>query len=323
MEESSRAIGGYFEFERFEGSEYHPQALALNCARNCLAYLIEARRIQQIWIPKYLCASVQNVAKRYNVDILLYDSMPDFLPNYDAMSFDNGEYLYLVDYYGQLSDASIEKAYRLSNKHLILDEVMAFFRMPQAGIDTIYSCRKFFGVADGAYLYTDATIDRELATDQSHTHMNFVLGRCECDPNTYYSVSAVNNKRFAQEDIKLMSPITHNILRAIDYEAVAQRRLDNFRYLSARLNELNELNPVATRGAFMYPFLTPNGASLRKKMQERRIYVSLLWGEALEYGGNAERFARDILPLPIDQRYTQDDMACECDTLLELLNASK
>ena len=318
MRDGARSIGGYFEFEHFDGKEYHPRALALNCARNCLAYLIEARHITRIWIPKYLCASVQNVAKRYGVETRLYDTQSDFLPAYDSMSLAADDYLYMVDYYGQLSDDSIEAALHMCNGHLIVDEVMAFFRMPLPGVDTIYSCRKFFGVADGAYLYTESTIDRELLTDMSHDHMDFVLGRCECDSNVYYAESARNNKRFANEDIKLMSPITHNILRAIDYDAVAERRLSNFLYLAEQLDALNELHPVATPGAFAYPFLTCNGADLRKKMQEHKIYVSLLWGEALEYEGCARRFARDILPLPVDQRYTKEDMAYECDVLLKL-----
>lgn len=319
MEQGGRSIGGYFELERFSGTEYHSQALALNCARNCLAYLIEARHIESIWIPKYLCASVRNVAARYGIKIHLYDTCQDFLPDYGSMDIDDGSYLYLVDYYGQLSDTSIQDAYRRFRGNLIVDEVMAFFRMPAPGVDTIYSCRKFFGVADGAYLYTDASIERELATDASHTRMDFVLGRCECDSNVYYPESARNNKRFADEDIKWMSPITHNILRAIDYDAAAQRREENFRYLAACLDGRNELDPLATPGAFMYPFLADKGATLRKQMQEQKIYVSLLWGEALEYGGYAERFARDILPLPVDQRYTLDDMAYECDVLQSLL----
>ncbi|WP_102372352.1 hypothetical protein [Enorma phocaeensis] len=319
MEENDRSIGGYFEFEHFYGEEYHSQALALNCARNCLAYLIEARNITRIWVPKYLCASVRNVACKYGIECNLYETQSDFLPAWNSITWAPSDYLYLVDYYGQLSDESILDVQAACGGRLILDEVMAFFRMPIPGIDTIYSCRKFFGVADGAYLYSDATLERELEVDKSHAHMDFVLGRCECDSNVFYPASAQNNKRFADEDIKWMSPITHNILRAIDYDRVGQLRLDNFRHLSKRLDELNELKPIASTGSFMYPFLTSNGDKLRKQLQEHKIYVSLLWNEAACYDGYAGRFARDILPLPIDQRYTLEDMDYECDVLLELM----
>ena len=54
-----KEIGGYFELENFRGPEYHDRALALNCGRNALAYLIEAKKIQQILIPYFLCSSVK------------------------------------------------------------------------------------------------------------------------------------------------------------------------------------------------------------------------------------------------------------------------
>lgn len=38
---------------------------------------------------------------------------------------------------------------------IILDNTQSFFQKPISGIDTIYSCRKYFGVPDGAYLSTN------------------------------------------------------------------------------------------------------------------------------------------------------------------------
>ena len=61
----------------------------------------------------------------------------------------------------------------------------------------------------------------------------------------------------------------------------------------------------------MYPFLTPNGAIIRKKLQQEKIYIPTLWpsvkewcsADMLEY-----KYAENILPLPIDQRYGEKDM---------------
>lgn len=41
-------IGGYIEFENFRGKEYHENAIALNCGRNCLAYILQARKTSKI-----------------------------------------------------------------------------------------------------------------------------------------------------------------------------------------------------------------------------------------------------------------------------------
>lgn len=321
MKSQMREMGGYLELERFSGHEYHEGALALDCARNCLAYLIEARRIETIWIPSFLCASVDGAARRTGAQVRTYEVLPNFTPDWDTVELGTRDYFYLVDYYGQLDASTFDAARARAGERLIVDEVMAFFRKPLPHTDTIYSCRKFFGVADGGYLYTNALIDRELSVDSSHDRMDFVLGRCERPANDFYAQASANNGHFNDEGPKLMSPITHNILRAVDYEAAAQHRLANFEALAARLDGLNELKPVPTYGAFMYPLLVQNGAALRKRLQARKLYVSTLWPYACDCPGIAGRYARDILPLIVDQRYDLDDMTYEADMVLEELEA--
>ena len=42
-----REIGGYIELEHYQGNEYH-KGIALNSGRNCLRYLIKAKKIQKL-----------------------------------------------------------------------------------------------------------------------------------------------------------------------------------------------------------------------------------------------------------------------------------
>ena len=321
MSEHASEIGGYFELERFDGPEYHEGALALSCARGCLAYLIEARGIRSIWTPWYLCESVDGVCRDMDVQIHHFEVGLDFNPDYSTIDLREGDYLYLVDYYGQLSDEDILRARDIAHGRVIVDEVMAFFRKPLEGLDTIYSCRKFFGVADGGYLYTDARVDRELPSDESHAKMEFVLARCERPANDYYPQAAANNKRFIGEGAKLMSAVTRNLLRAVDYEGIAQRRRENFLRLAQHLDDVNELSPHATPGAFMYPLLIEEGPKLRRELQARKVYVSMLWGRDPQPEGVSGRLATHVLPMVCDQRYGLADMDYEADLLLGLLKA--
>lgn len=309
----AREIGGYLELEHFTGSEYHPGALALNCARACLAYLIEARDIKELWVPEFICASIDDTVSASGTRLRKYPILPDLEPDLGKIDLGDTSYLYLVDYYGQLSQERVRALGEWAHGRIITDEVMAFFRRPVEGMDTIYSCRKFFGVSDGAYLFTSAHIKRQLQTDASHGRMGFVLGRFEGPANDFYPQAAANNALFAHEPIRLMSPLTHNLLRAVNYGRVARRREENCAYLSRRLAPLNELDPVTQRGAFMYPLLIKDGQRLRKELQARGVYVSTLWPHAVGCAGVAGRYARDILPLPVDQRYGRDDMAYVCD----------
>lgn len=43
-----KEIGGYIEFPRFTGELMHGGAISLNSARNCRAYLIEAKNIKKL-----------------------------------------------------------------------------------------------------------------------------------------------------------------------------------------------------------------------------------------------------------------------------------
>ncbi len=47
-----REIGGFLELENNHGHEFHENSIALNSGRNCLRFLLRAREIRKIWLPK-------------------------------------------------------------------------------------------------------------------------------------------------------------------------------------------------------------------------------------------------------------------------------
>ena len=53
-----KEYGGYIELDTYRLPMLHDDAIALNCGRNCLAYLIEAKGISKIKLPYFLCDSV-------------------------------------------------------------------------------------------------------------------------------------------------------------------------------------------------------------------------------------------------------------------------
>ena len=107
-------------------------------------------------------------------------------PVLEERTLPEGEYLYLVNYYGQLTDDKIRK-YKKIYGNIIVDHTHAFFQKPLPGVDTLYSCRKFLGVSDGAYLSTDAELEPEKKPlDHSMGRMEHILGRYEYDAGTFY-----------------------------------------------------------------------------------------------------------------------------------------
>lgn len=295
-------IGGYIELDTYSGRMLHEDGIKLNCGRNALAYLLEAKGIKKLLMPKFMCDSCDKVLSRHGVIVEYYSIGPDFKPIVPERS----DWLYAVNYYGQMSNTYLASL----GEQVIVDNAQAYFQEPIPGTDTLYTCRKFFGVADGAILYTDKTIDIE-AQDESFQRMGFLLGRFERPASEFYAAYVENNHIFANEPIKRMSKLTENLLHGIDYEQTRKRRTENFSFLHEHLGQRNKLHLTIPEGAFMYPLYVENGVEIRKALQKEKIYIPTLWPAVFDVCSENEPeydMAKNILPLPVDQRYGKPDM---------------
>ncbi len=313
-----KEIGGYIEIDTYHLPMLHEGAIALNCGRNALAYLFKSRKIEKIKIPYFICASIPDVCDREGVQKSFYHIGLDFKPEKDLV-LDNNEWLYLVNYYGQLSNEQIN-TYVEKYRRVIVDQANSYFQEPIQNVDTIYTCRKYFGVPDGAFLYTKSVLNEEYPIDVSFERMHFLLGRFEKTATEFYEEYCENNNQFKNEPIKRMSKLTNNLLHGINYKEIKSIRMKNFEYLHSGLSKFNQLN--ISRATFMYPFFVENGAQLRKRLIKKQIYIPVLWPFALNntWPHDLEHvLAENILPLPIDQRYGQDDLEFVLQLIIECL----
>lgn len=311
-----KEIGGYIELDTYRGEMLYEDAIKLNCGRNALRYLLKSKKINTIYIPKFMCNSNDDVLEKENVKCIYYNIDQQFHPILKESGDD--EWLYLVNYYGQLSNEYIQSL----GMNVIVDNAQAYFQQPIRGYDTIYTCRKFFGVPDGAILYTDKVIE-ELPVDESFNRMNFLLGRFERGAAEFYSEYVQNNKFFSGEPLKRMSRLTENLLHAIDYNYVKEIRTRNYKYLHDNLNQINRLELNIPMGPFMYPLYIGNGMMVRKKLQEIKIFIPTLWPDVFNICNENELeydMASNILPLPVDQRYDLEDMKIIVDEVIKCIN---
>lgn len=260
-------------------------------------------------LPYFLCSSVADLCKKIKVDYEFYHIDERFEPVFDRI-LSGDEWLYIVNFYGQLDNDCLNK-WKQKYNHVIVDNAQSYFQMPAKNVDTIYTCRKYFGVSDGAFLYTNTKMMREIPQDESFERMHFLLGRFERSANEFYSEYIANNKLFAMESVKKMSRLTDNLLHGIDYEMVAKKRQKNFDFLNIEFRDINILKLKSVNGAFMYPLLIHNGFRVRKKLQKEKVYIPTLWPNVLEEcpeNSLEYHYAADILPIPVDQRYGIEDM---------------
>lgn len=315
-----KEIGGFLELETNHGHEFHENCIALNSGRNCLRYLIRKKKIKRIWLPKLLCSAISDTCKEEKVEIFYYSVNQRLRPVCPQLS--KGDWLYLINYYGQYTVEEIE-SFCQKHQNTIIDNAQAFYTKAIEGLDTIYTCRKFFGVPDGGYLYTTCEREKRLSQDESHERIGFLAGRFEQSAHNFYSAYRENEEKIDALPLKSMSKVTHNLLRGIDYKNAAIIREDNFKYLHHRLKNKNLLNIRLPKGPYMYPFLTENGAVLRNELQKEQIYIPLLWPNVKQDLNSTDveyKLSDNILPLPCDQRYVNNDMDYIVERIIRLEN---
>ena len=302
-----KEIGGYIGLETFSGEEYYTDLLRLNSARNAMRYLLRARQIGKLYIPFNLCGCIAQICGDDVCPFEYYHTDERFLPEFDKKPGE-AEYLLVVNYYGQIDQPTVQSL-KVRYGNIILDNTQAFFQRPIPGVDTFYSCRKYFGVPDGSYLSTEARLPEALETDISGDRMRHLLGRFEETAEKYYPRYVENENGFDVRELRAMSELTRNLLRAIDYDRVRERRTANFSFLHENLKSRNRLELTIPEGPFAYPLYSEDGPELRKRLAQEKIYVPLLWPDAAESDRPMERnYMQNILPLPCDQRYGPADM---------------
>ena len=196
-----------------------------------------------------------------------------------------------------------------------MDNTQSFFQYPVKNVDTVYSCRKYFGVADGAYLNIQDDNSNikynRLEIDLSFNRMTHILGRFETTASEHFSSFRGNEELLADLPIRKMSRLTQNILNGLNYNEIKRKRIMNYKVLESKLGKINQLKPLNFAGLFMYPLLLENGYKLKDELIKEKIYVPTLWDNVLAITNKesiSHEYAKNIIPLPIDQRYNENDM---------------
>ena len=304
------AIGGYFSLELPLREEYHKNAIRLNTGRNCLEYIMRARGYKRVYIPYYTCEVVLEPLKRLNIPYEFYHIDIHFEIR-DCFKLKANEALLYTNYFG-LKQRYVEQLAEKVGTRLIVDNTQAFFAKPILGIDTFYTCRKFFGVADGAYLYTNVLLDEDFEQDESYDRMAHLLKRIDLSAEQGFADFRKVDDGLDNQPIRRMSKLTIRIMQSIDYEVAAKKRRENYQMLHEVLGEENYLVLPLDEDAvpMVYPYLaTVKG--LHEKLIENKVFVARYWPNVLEWTtkDNIEYLlAYQMQPLPIDQRYGQFDM---------------
>lgn len=311
------AIGGYFSLELPLREEYHKNAIRLNTGRNCLEYILRTRGYKKVYVPYYTCEAVMEPINKLGIPYEFYHIDIHFEIR-DRFTLKADEALLYTNYFG-LKQRYVEQLAEKIGTRLIVDDTQAFYAKPIHGVDTFYTCRKFFGVADGAYLYTDKLLDEDFEQDESYDRMAHLLKRIDLSAEQGFADFRKVDDGLDNQPIRKMSKLTQRIMQSIDYEAAAKKRRENYQMLQEVLGEENKLQLSLDEDAIpmVYPFLSPRNG-LREKLIENKIFVARYWPNVLDWTIEKDieyLFANQMQPLPVDQRYGNEDM----DRIIEIV----
>ena len=304
------AIGGYFSLELPLREEYHKDAIRLNTGRNCLEYILRARGYKKVYVPFYTCEAVMEPINKLGIPYEYYHIDFHFEIR-DRFTLKTDEALLYTNYFG-LKQRYVEQLAEKTSTRLIVDNTQAFYAKPIPGIDTFYTCRKFFGVSDGAYLYTNKLLDGDFEQDESYDRMAHLLKRIDLSAEQGFADFRKVDDGLDNQPIRKMSKLTQRIMRSIDYEEAAKKRRENYQMLHEVLGEDNKIQLSLDEDAIpmVYPFLSPiNG--LREKLIENKVFVARYWPNVLDWTTKDDieyLLAYKMQPLPIDQRCGKSDM---------------
>lgn len=310
-----KAIGGYFGLEcdlkeNYPFEEYHH----INTARNGIELVLQQIKPTKVFLPYFTCNVILEPVNKLKIPYEFYDIGFDFEPNINIDKIGEKDCLILNNYFG-ITTKLVNRFKKHKIKNLIIDNAQALFAQPIEEVYNIYSPRKYVGLPDGGLIYSNIELELPIVPDQSYGRCSHLLKRIDLSAEEAYSDFQFNDKVLENQPTKKMSNLTQYLLRNIDFETLRKKRIENFNCIAQALNEENviKIEQLISENdvPMIYPYYSEDSEYLRKKLIQNKIYCALYWPNVLNWcdeNHNAFQLAKNIIAIPIDQRYSINEM---------------
>lgn len=305
-------IGGYYGLELTKGEfSWHTTPYTFKSGRSSLHYILQIMKPSMVYIPFYTCDGLLDSFEASHTNYLFYEINhllePDELPE-----LSQNEYFLYINYF----DVKRQFISTLSEKYgdkLIVDCTQAFFMKGNGRSWFFNSCRKYFGVPDGSYLYTPKHFHSDLpATKNERYIVSHLISRFNGHAREGY-LSFLENEVLCGTEIAGMSKLSEYLLSHIDYEEVIDKRYANYNYLDTIFTEQHLFPPEPCDECvpMVYPVLL-NKPPNRQMFVDHDVFIPTFWTDVKDRrhpGFEIEKLlTAHLLPLPIDHRYNLGDM---------------
>ncbi|MBL0126372.1 MAG: hypothetical protein IPP83_02710 [Flavobacteriales bacterium] len=305
-----KTIGGFFELELpLKGRSPHPEAIALSTGRACLMVILDVIRPSMVHVPFHTCDATLEPFKQLKIETRFY-ALKENLEPASLPILGIGEYFLWTNYYGLCGDLTDRLKQHYADR-LIIDDTHAFFQGIHPGHWSFTSARKYFGVPDGAYLFTPRPIEVEAPRFTAISMDHGMLRAMGLQQEAFAAYQRY--EACLPCAVNRISTVSEGLLRGVDLEATKARRRLNFEFFAERIGHLDHLKLHLASDAvpFCFPFL-PESPMDRAALYTKGFFIPRYWPDAERRNTTGfeveRRLGADLLPLPVDHRYTPEDL---------------
>lgn len=319
---SRKTYGGFFPLDLPEIAGSGDPAIAhlsearpFYNARSAIGELIRANGIVDVLMPGYICPVVARAVEAAGAAWRTYPVRPGFAVDWLNLSYTARQHTLVIapSYFGvYMPDMdALEEMMDVSGCRILLDYAQALYAPCPDRFAAVYSPRKFLGVPDGGLLVLGRgsrlkdppppllKVDQEAFGDRM---------KCHGIRLEYPEGDALDLFRRLEREMPAgpyrMSDLALARLRTFDHSRAAEARRANYRALA---ESLPEAPPPPGSVPLCLPLpVTPDSFNFfRRSLISKGVFVPHYWPDMPE---TVEDLGRTVLCLPVDHRYSPDDM---------------
>nr|WP_294665507.1 DegT/DnrJ/EryC1/StrS family aminotransferase [uncultured Blautia sp.] len=250
------------------------------------------------------------------------------------------------DYFGintnrKIKDFGVEKILKKMKIQVIVDRTQSMFSTYQQ-IRSDYcvgSIRKWLGIPDGAFVNLKVNVvseDKELSDSKSKAmlYKNDYIVKNKGDKETllklYREAESILDARSCTYS---MSKVSEKIISNTSFEHLKEARRRNYEILAKGLADCNFIKiPCAKLEENEVPFYFPvfvqeKRTELQKYLADNEVYATVIWACPDNFlnliDEISNRIYKEILCIPCDQRYTEEDMKYIIDLMMNFKEEKK
>lgn len=321
-----------------EGPFYDGKVYRFSLCREALFVIAqkEKREGGEVLIPSYTCGTVITPFLEVGWKCTYYPINKDLTINVEKTKqiIDSANYTLLVvhPYYGM--DLSIKELDLISYAKqrgckIVIDLTQCIFSNQHIDEADYYvgSYRKWYQVPDGGFLWSRESVDVETPAPNNHfvslqTDAMYLRGEYFQNQDEHIKQISIRLNKLAVGSVVFnisphkMADISSRLMDEIDMNQVQNQRILNFKYLLHNIKSpniellCNDMSRVTTAPLYFIIY-TKDRKEIQSKLSIEHIYAPVIWPISYEevlVDNVTKEIYDEVLAIPIDQRYDEEDM---------------